>query len=298
MDFEKIKQSLDRISLPQYVKFIAENNGKTCDKCRQYHGKVFEKNDSKRPVLPIHPNCRCEYQDIPISQQSAVLQEERQSIASMLTVKHHLSHEQADDLAKQIICAKLENKKLNSEKLFLLFNGRFLLSSDGELLLDAVSGAATNKKIHPENFILGQQQVETRTFDYSYKRQGIEKLGSIPAGLYYIRSSEERSLEKIKMTHVLNVRGWGVCAWELHAAEGTDMRKRKGFFIHGGTVWGSAGCIDLRYNDTFFRLYLRKGNIDRLYVAVSYDKEFVEITEKQEVKNPAFYLENFSYPNF
>ena len=33
------------------------------------------------------------------------------------------------------------------------------------------------------------------------------------------------------MTHVLNVRGWGVCAWELHAAEGTNMRKRKVFLF-------------------------------------------------------------------
>ena len=217
MDFEKIKQSLDRISLPQYVKFIAENNGNTCDKCRQHHGKVFEKNDSKCPVLPIHPNCRCEYQEIPYSSQSTVLQEERQRIASILTAKHSLSYKQADDFAKQIICARLENKKLDSEKLFLLFNGRYLMSSDGKLLLDAVSGAATNKKIHPKNFILGQRQVETLTFDYSYERQGLKNLGSIPTGLYYIRSSEERSLEKIKMTHVLNVRGWGVCAWVLHA---------------------------------------------------------------------------------
>ena len=76
------------------------------------------------------------------------------------------------------------------------------------------------------------------------------------------------------------------------------MRKRDGFFIHGGTVWGSAGCIDLRYNDTFFRQYLKNENIDRLYVAVSYDKEVIEITEEQEIQDPAFYPGNLSYQNF
>jgi len=36
---------------------------------------------------------------------------------------------------------------LREQKLFLLYNGRYLMSSDGKLLLDAVSGEAVSEKV-------------------------------------------------------------------------------------------------------------------------------------------------------
>ena len=285
MDFKKIKQSLDRISLPQYVKFIAENNGKTCDKCRQYHGKVFEKNDSKRPVLPIHPNCRCEYQDISISQQSAVLQEERQSIASMLTVKHHLSHEQADDLAKQIICAKLENKKLNSEKLFLLFNGRYLMSSDGELLLNAVAGQPIEKQIKENSVSANQtQEITSFVFDYSFERQGLRNLGGLPQGMYSIKCQTTGSLIKGNIKkHFAGTISWGHFHWELIPDKHTDMRGRKAdsFTIHGGNIPTSGGCIDLTGDDIKLKKYLDLTAKEIIAVYVRYASEKITYVKRQ-----------------
>ena len=285
MDFEKVKQSLDRISLPQYVKFIAENNGNTCDKCRQHHGKVFEKSDSKCPVLPIHPNCRCEYQDIPISSKSTVLQEERQRIASILTAKHSLSYKQADDFAKQIICARLENKKLDSEKLFLLFNGRYLMSSDGELLLNAVAGQPIETRIKENPISATQtQEITSFVFDYSFERQGQQNLGGLPQGVYSIRCQETGSLVKGNIKkHFIGTISWGHFHWKLIPDKLTDMRGRKtdSFTIHGGNIPTSGGCIDLTGEDVKLKKYLDSTAKQFLAVYVRYDSEKIIYTKRQ-----------------
>ena len=284
--------------MPRYVRFVAENNGRTCDKCRCHHGKIYETTDPRRPTLPIHPNCRCKYQDIPITQESIKLQEEKQRTASVLINKHHISGEQAEELAEQIIIARMGHQTLNSEKVFLLFNGRYLLSSDGEIMFDAVSGVATNMKSSTQNFTTGKCLVETRSFDYSYERQGLKDFGGIPTGLYYILSSEERSFEKMKATHITSPGGWGLFSWSLHPSKDTDTRGRSGFFIHGGRVFGSKGCIDLRDHEILFRNYLQAENIKKIYVAVNYPQEVIEITESREENTPNLLLDSYFYPRY
>ena len=69
-------------------------------------------------------------------------QTEKGEIAATLKSLHSLSDETAAELAEQTIIARMENGVLEKEKLFLLFNGRYLMSSDGQLLLDAVAGKA------------------------------------------------------------------------------------------------------------------------------------------------------------
>lgn len=41
------------------VQLWAAEDERTCEKCGALHGKIF--NINKRPVLPLHPNCRCTY---------------------------------------------------------------------------------------------------------------------------------------------------------------------------------------------------------------------------------------------
>ena len=49
-------------------------------------------------------------------------------------------------IAAQIINARRANSKIKNQPLFLLFNGSKLISSDGKLVLKAVSGVPVSKK--------------------------------------------------------------------------------------------------------------------------------------------------------
>ena len=45
--------------MKSFVVFISENKENSCSKCKMYNGQIYEENDSRKPRLPIHPNCRC-----------------------------------------------------------------------------------------------------------------------------------------------------------------------------------------------------------------------------------------------
>lgn len=285
MDLENTQNELDRISMPKYVKFIAEHDSKTCVDCQRWDGKIFDAEDSNRPILPLHPNCRCKYQDMPANEKSLIFHEEKKHTVAMLTRKHNISTAQADVLAKQILIAKMENKKLESENLFFIFNGRNLVSSDGTLMLNAVSGKPVSEKFSPWSKInmTGAEQTVTRTFNYSYERQGIKNTGGIPEGLYYILKSETRSILTSPISHFFGRRGWGSYSWSLHPCENTNTRGRSGFFIHGGSESTSAGCIDLREHDITFNSFLHNSGKKKIYVYISYPEENVSVSEKNMV---------------
>jgi RHS repeat-associated protein len=62
---------------------------------------------------------------------------------------------------------------------------------------------------------------------------------------------------------------WGDYRTELHADPGTNTFGRSGFFMHGGDVPGSAGCIDLTHQDKAFHDFL-KGYGKPIKVIVKY----------------------------
>ena len=289
MDLEKIQVELNRASLPQYIKFVAENNSKTCIDCQRWDGKIFDSNDTNCPILPLHPNCRCKYQNMPTNAQSLTLHAEKQNIVTVLVRKHNISTEHAESLAKQILIAKMENKTLAAENFFLIFNGRYLVSSDGSLMLNAVSGkpvSETHSSWSKIN-ITGAEQTVTRTFNYSYDRQGIKNTGGIPEGVYYILQSETRSIITSPISHFFGRRGWGSYSWSLHPCKNTNTRERSGFFIHGGSESTSAGCIDLREHDITFNTFLHHSVKKKLYIYIRYPEENVSVSEKNMIL-PAF----------
>jgi hypothetical protein len=51
---------------------------------------------------------------------------------------------------------------------------------------------------------------------------------------------------------------WGNERLSIHAEKGTKTHNRDGFFIHGGTDWGSIGCIDLTSHMPDFGRKFRK----------------------------------------
>lgn len=152
MDIETLMQGLNTIptisttSLPSKVIYISENNSNTCEECLRYNGKVFDINATDLPQLPIHPNCRCKYVADDSRGRDVTSEVEHHLIVNNLQKLHDTSEELAYDLANQIVKARNENAKLREQKIFLFFNGRYFMSSDGKLLLDAVSGKATDEK--------------------------------------------------------------------------------------------------------------------------------------------------------
>ena len=79
-------------------------------------------------------------------------------------------------------------------------------------------------------------------FAYTQQAQNAAFTGPIPEGIYWINPDE------LWTNHWYN-RGseasWGKYRITIHPFTTTETFKRGGFFIHGGKVLGSAGCVDL-----------------------------------------------------
>ena len=275
------------------IQYVADNDKHTCQECSDNDGNIFDIDDDDLPQLPIHPSCRCKYVSITAPNKDVSEDVERYRIVKNLKETWGLEEKSAKSLAQQVIDARHENSKLREQRLFLLFNGRYLMSSNGKLLLDAVSGQPVSEKttVNRKTMFGGNETVE-REFDYSYSRQGIRNKGGIPVGLYHIKAKEERSAKTSPWTHIVKSSGWGNYAWTLHPDEDTDIRQRDGFFIHGGLDFGSAGCIDLQEGDTNFQKYFVSTRLSSIYVYVKYDKERVTIREQRPkvYSSPSLYM--------
>lgn len=87
------------------------------------------------------------------------------------------------------------------------------------------------------------------SFNYSKAAQMGGPGGPIPEGVYWINPDELWTNRWYKSG---SYDGWGNYRITIHPFTTTDTFKRGGFFIHGGKVLGSAGCVDLTKNmDTF-----------------------------------------------
>ena len=62
MTNDNIMAMLNEKSQPEYYRFVAEDDEKCCDDCKEHNNKIFQENDPDIPKLPIHPNCRCKYE--------------------------------------------------------------------------------------------------------------------------------------------------------------------------------------------------------------------------------------------
>jgi hypothetical protein len=95
------------------------------------------------------------------------------------------------------------------------------------------------------------QPLANGTFDYSEARRAMSREGPIPPGRYWIQPSE------LWTNHWYSLApraAWGEHRITIHIFPGTETHGRGGFFIHGGTHGGSAGCINLHsWMDDFAR---------------------------------------------
>lgn len=289
MDVLKV---VDKIQKSTKVLYVADKGKKSCRSCAENDGKIFNIDDPDLPHLPIHPHCYCKYFSATEPQKDVSNDVERYIIVKNLKETSGLEEEKAFYLAEQIIKARSENTKIRGQKLFLLFNGRYLMSSDGKLLLDAISGQAVSESqtINKTTKWGEVEKTVERVFDYSYSRQGLANEGGIPTGLYYIETKEERSIRTSPLSHGLRSPSWGTYSWTLHPDEDTDTRHRSGFFIHGGSSFNTKGCIDLQRGDVKFQEYFASTNKSSIYIYVKYEKEKIKIQEKKtEIIYPALF---------
>nr|WP_175737821.1 tlde1 domain-containing protein [Burkholderia ambifaria] len=70
----------------------------------------------------------------------------------------------------------------------------------------------------------------------------MENVGPIPSGRYWIQPSQ---MWKNRWYNLASRAAWGDYRLTIHVMPGTRTFGRGGFFIHGGTHAGSAGCINL-----------------------------------------------------
>lgn len=95
-------------------------------------------------------------------------------------------------------------------------------------------------------------------FDYSVDRQKIPFQGPIPEGEYWIQPSEMWENNWFKSMIRTPHTAWGNFRSTIHPYPSTETHGRGGFFLHGGTVPGSAGCIDLTSHMDVFVETLKK----------------------------------------
>lgn len=142
-------------------------------------------------------------------------------------------------------------------RIWLRFDGKTLqaLGTKRPLVVSAVSGKRNDKGL----------------FDYSTERQKIPYQGPIPAGEYWIQPSQMWENNWFKSA-LRSPRGaWGNFRLTIHPYPATVTHGRGGFFIHGGTVPGSAGCIDLVAEMDRFVEHLKQelGGLPECYIQLT-----------------------------
>ncbi|MBE6390848.1 MAG: DUF2778 domain-containing protein [Lentisphaerae bacterium] len=291
MGVDQVMQMLNGKTEIKLVKFISDKGPNSCKECLKHHGEIFRLDDPNKPELPIHPNCRCKYEPIDTSNKNTAMLIGHRQIVENIVQNSDVAKNDAIEIAIQIMNARSANSKIKDQPVFLLFNGSKLVSSDGKLVLKAVSGVPVSKKteFNKASTLGTVRQTTFKTFDYSIKRQGEENKGGLPQGLYSIECQESGSLLNGNLKkHGLGVNAWGNYHWRLLPDKNTDMRGRKplSFTIHGGSDAQSAGCIDLTSQDTVFRKYLQSTGLTRIYVFVQYEQENVIIEEEKIISAP------------
>ena len=162
----------------------------------------------------------------------------------------------------------------------LKFNGKKLthLDDDGKVVgtYEALSGRRGSR--------IDKADGQFVKVDYDYtssEHQGLKDNGPIPEGEYIVKQSEYQSIENISTKDRIkgalgggpwpgNERSWGSHRIWIYPSSGTKTFGRDGFSIHGGAVFGSAGCIDLCSNmDSFIKAF--RANGDDMKLNVKYD---------------------------
>ncbi|RMH10685.1 MAG: M23 family metallopeptidase [Planctomycetota bacterium] len=126
-----------------------------------------------------------------------------------------------------------------------------------------------------------------KRFELTRSKQKEESEGPIPEGVYLIDTDaviDFDTLPAYKRLLKYRTDNWGQYGVRLIPLAMSETFGRSGFYIHGGTSWGSAGCIDLRTQDSdFFQNYLKPDPDGATVFEVTVDyrgKSYVEATDE------------------
>jgi len=125
---------------------------------------------------------------------------------------------------------------------------------------------------------------ETTSFNYSPERQLLLNEGPIPEGKYHVFKDRMQSREGLSNWQKTKsnlgggqwrggTKSWGKFRFEVYP-KSIDLGGgiiRGDFFVHGGDVRGSAGCIDLCNNMTTFKNAFMLGQQNKVHLIVHYD---------------------------
>ncbi len=221
----------------------SEHGENTCDECSGLDGQVFFSPD-EIPDIPVHPNCRCWVEE-------ATLNEAGKKIDSKVykdQKPEKKSESQPDNEINKPTFEKPVNVKPGQ---YAIFDGKkFTLYENDKAIMswDAVSGKDGYR---------------------SPEYQNLKDTGPIPEGTYVAKQSELQHITPYGIiagianagTWPGSLYSWGASRVKLESSQQTNTYGRGGFYIHGGWVPGSAGCIDLTSNmDNFVALFDYIGN--------------------------------------
>jgi hypothetical protein len=105
------------------------------------------------------------------------------------------------------------------------------------------------------------------TFTYTPERQRLSDKGPIPEGIYWI---DPKQLKSLWYYFGDAAAAWGSHRITIHPFHSTATFGRGGFFIHGGSTPGSAGCIDLTGHMSSLVEIISRFEGDKIKVHVRY----------------------------
>lgn len=141
--------------------------------------------------------------------------------------------------------------------------------SSGTLTVNVTSNIGSGQRTRTVNssYTISGQSGRDGTAMNNPNMVGVRNVGPIPPGNYYLLRSEI-SQWSLPGALARNVRGdWGSFRVPLHPRHGTNTYGRDGFFLHGGSLSGSAGCIDVGGG------ILGSGDTDRLLNDLNRDSD-------------------------
>ena len=227
----------------------SEDDERICDDCASHNDEVFEDKDDI-PDVPVHPNCRCWVEEVKLDDNGKPISSKVYKGQKPEVPKNDKEpqSEKTPTFDKPVDIKEGQYAKFDGKTLTIYQNGKVVAS------WNAVSGKP------------GYQSPEY---------QNLKSTGPIPEGTYVAR---QEKLQHISLQNWVvgwaRILGpdwggkwpgssvsWGSSRVWLDASKNTNTYGRSGFSIHGGSVPGSAGCIDLTSSmDDFTKWFENNGH--------------------------------------
>ena len=225
---------------PKIWRWHSEHGENTCDECSGLDGQVFFSPD-EIPDIPVHPNCKC-----------SITEETLDKNGKTIAKKDYKADKNTEPKSQEPSDTPTFEKPVNVKPgQYAVFDGKKFTLYEND------------KPIMSWNAVSGKDGYRSPEY------QNLKDTGPIPEGTYVARQSELQHITPYGIiagianagTWPGSLYSWGASRVKLESSQQTNTYGRGGFYIHGGWVPGSAGCIDLTSNiDNFVALFDYIGN--------------------------------------